>query len=133
MGPEAKAALPALVSLLENDQGDGYRQLAAQAIGSLGEEAASATEALAQALDDCDADVRFNAAWALAGIGGKTLPALERVASAGTPAAQLAAIRALEMIYSRPGWAIVKRHWEKSGMPYPYDEARIKAIIGEPR
>ena len=133
VGPEAKAALPALVSLLENDQGDGYRQLAAQAIGSLGEEAASATEALAQALDDCDADVRFNAAWALAGIGGKTLPALERVASAGTPAAQLAAIRALEMIYSRPGWAIVKRHWEKSGMPYPYDEARIKAIIGEPR
>jgi HEAT repeat protein len=133
VGPEGKVALPALLALVENDPVEGYRQLAAEAIGTLGAEAATATEPLAQALDDCDADVRFSAAWALASIGDKTLPALERVAAAGTPVAQLAAIRALEMIYSRPAWAIVKRHWEKSGIPYPYDEARIKAIIGEPR
>ena len=81
-------------ALLENEPGVGYRELAAEAIGTLGE---------------------------------------ERVASAGTPEAKLAAIRALEMIYSRLAWTIVKRHWERSATTYPYDEARIKAIIGEPR
>lgn len=133
VGPEGKAALPALLAVLARDPSDGNRQLAAQAIGALGVEAATTTEPLATALGDRDADVRFSAAWALASIGDSSLPALERVVSEGTPPARLAALRALEMLYSRPAWTIVKRYWRESGMPSPYDEARLEAIIGEPR
>jgi HEAT repeat protein len=133
VGSEGKAALPALLSVLANDPGEGNRQLAAQAIGALGADAATATEPLAAALHDREADVRFSAAWALASIGEQSLPTLERVVTGGTPPAQLAAIRALEMMYSRPAWAIVKRYWERPGMRYPYDETRLRVIIGEPR
>jgi HEAT repeat protein len=132
VGPEGKAALPALLAVLANDPGEGDRELAAQAIGALGADAATATEPLATALNVREADVRFSAAWALASIGAQSLPALEKVLTGGTPAAQLAAIRALEMLYTRPAWAIVKRYWERSGMRYPYDDAKLRAIIGEP-
>jgi HEAT repeat protein len=119
--------------VLANDPSEGHRRLAAEAIGALGADAASASEALAKALGDGDADVRFVSAWALASIGDSAQPAVERVLAVGTPAAQIAAIRALEMLYTKSAWETLKRHWQHSGMPSPYDEAQLRAIIGEPR
>jgi len=133
VGSEGKTALPALIMVLESDPSEGYRQLAAQAIGTLGADAASATEALAKALGDRDVDVRFDAAWALASIGHAAEPALERVVGGGTPAAQLSAVRALEMLYTKSAWAILLRHWRQSRVIPPYDETKLRALIGEPR
>ncbi len=64
IGPEAKAAVPALSEALK-DEDSGVRRAAVGALGRLGPEAKAAVRALIEALKDEDANVRRNAAIAL--------------------------------------------------------------------
>jgi HEAT repeat protein len=64
LGPEAKAAVPALVKVLTGGR-EGYRQAAAEALGAIGPEANAAVPALRAALEDEKAGVRVAAARAL--------------------------------------------------------------------
>ena len=68
MGPAAKAAVPALIRLLD-DKAKGVRQDAALAFGAIGPDAKASVPALIKLLDDKENGVRLNAAQALGAIG----------------------------------------------------------------
>jgi len=68
IGPEGKAAVPALIEALKDEDKD-VRSCAAQALGDIGPEARSAGPALVEALKDKDPAVSFNAVQALSSIG----------------------------------------------------------------
>jgi HEAT repeat protein len=71
IGPEAKAAVPALIELLR-DQYDDIRRNAIEALGRIGPEAKTAVPALRAALQDEEASVRQKAAQALKLITGES-------------------------------------------------------------
>jgi hypothetical protein len=76
LGPEAVAAVPALVRLLKSDE-QKEREAAAEALGAI--ESAEAVDGLIEALKDDDDDVRGDAAEALGLIGDpRAVPALGR-------------------------------------------------------
>jgi HEAT repeat protein len=77
MGPAARSAVPALIEILEQRGNDAGQGLAAQALGSIGPEAAKAVPALRAALKNPDPYVRQ---WAAAGLGGIGAPAAEAAA-----------------------------------------------------
>jgi HEAT repeat protein len=80
-GPEAKAAVPALTELL-NDENWPVRWTAAEALGLVGPEAKTAVPALMEVLRDEDAQVRWAAALALGQIGHEAdaaIPALREL------------------------------------------------------
>jgi HEAT repeat protein len=62
IGPEAKAAVPALIEALEDNKN---RSLAANALGSIGSKAKAAVPTLIEALKDADWSIRVFATWAL--------------------------------------------------------------------
>jgi hypothetical protein len=64
-GPEAKAAIPALVESLKGDESPLVRMGAAYALGDMGADAAEALPALKQAANDRDPEVRKAAAYAV--------------------------------------------------------------------
>jgi len=68
IGPEAKAAVPALVKAL-GDSDTGVLYCVARALGKIGPEAKAAVPALVKTLGDSDPIVRVNATWALGEIG----------------------------------------------------------------
>jgi HEAT repeat protein len=68
IGPEAKAAIPALMDLLQDTE-HGVRFAAVQALGKMGPEAKDATADLQQLLEDEDEQLRQAAAEALKAIG----------------------------------------------------------------
>lgn len=67
MGPNAKAAVPALIGALENQRMPHHRE-AAEALGLIGRDAKAAVPSLKIALEDQDPQVRLNATVALARI-----------------------------------------------------------------
>ena len=75
MGPNAKPAVPALISLLQERSGNtqGY---AARALGAIGPAAAEAIPALAGLLEDKNQFARVSAAEALGHLGPAAVPAL---------------------------------------------------------
>ncbi len=70
MGPQAKTAVPALVTALRDDDPQTRREILF-ALGSIGPAASAAVPALIKSLDDEDMDVRYSAAFALGRIGPK--------------------------------------------------------------
>jgi HEAT repeat protein len=64
IGPEARAAVPALMGLVKNPR-DGYSAVYCQALGRIGPEAKEALPVLEDALRDEDRGIRFAAADAL--------------------------------------------------------------------
>ena len=89
-----EAAVPALTAALTDTDAE-VRQHAADALGHLGEEAATASEALATlATDEVDA-VRLAAVSALGQLGEAAGPALERLAASGDPVVAAVARRFL--------------------------------------
>ena len=74
IGPEAKAAVPALVEAL-NDENTVTRQEVLFALASIGPEAKAAVPAIVGALQDPDMDVRYGACFALGKIGPAALEA----------------------------------------------------------
>jgi len=81
LGPEAKAAVPALVRALKSSD-TLARQQAALALGRIGPDAGSAVAELSEALNDPEWTVRRQAAQALGLIGTgarSALPALEKL------------------------------------------------------
>jgi HEAT repeat protein len=82
IGPEAKAAIPALIKAL-GDQDVHVRILAANTLGDIGSEANEAVPALIKAPGDPEVLVRRHTAGALSRIGPEAkeaLPELERLA-----------------------------------------------------
>ena len=75
IGPEAKAAVPALAQALKDKDCD-VRLYAAVALGKIGSEAGVAVPALIEALKDEDLCVRMGAEKALGEIGPTAMPAL---------------------------------------------------------
>ncbi len=78
LGPDAKAAVPALVQALgrENEE---LRWHAARALGAIGDNARDAVPALIKALDDSAKTVQAYAAFALGEIGKASEPAVEKL------------------------------------------------------
>jgi HEAT repeat protein len=68
IGPEAKAAVPALIDVLQQED-KYFRSHGAVALGKIGREAGAAVPALIKALKDREEDVRREAAAALGRIG----------------------------------------------------------------
>jgi HEAT repeat protein len=68
LGPDAKAAVPALGEALKDQEPD-VRYSAAQALGRMGPEARGAVAALSELLKDTNKDIRQSSAWALGRIG----------------------------------------------------------------
>jgi len=68
LGPEAAAAVPALIEALQ-DKDPSIVKEAEFALGAIGPEASAATDALIQALTNDDEQVRFTACYALGQIG----------------------------------------------------------------
>jgi HEAT repeat protein len=95
-GPET---LPRQIELLSDPDG-AVRYWAAVGLRALGEEAASAEAALAEALDDPSPCVRIEAAAAIAGIGRpeRALPVLTAELGSERGDAVLQAARALELM-----------------------------------
>ncbi len=75
IGPEAKAAVPALIEALKDPEGDVRRE-AAQTLGQIGPEAKAAVPALSEALKDTEWEVRSGAGRALGGIGPEAKAAI---------------------------------------------------------
>jgi HEAT repeat protein len=69
IGPQAKAAVPALISALKKDDDPLVREHAAEALGDIGPDAKDAVEPLTAALKDPDARVRRDAVRSLGQIG----------------------------------------------------------------
>ena len=68
IGPDAKAAVPALTQALRHDE-EEVRLQAAETLGAIGPDAVASVPALTEALGDNDEDVRSAAAGALEAIG----------------------------------------------------------------
>ena len=79
IGPQAKAAVPALAEMLTGDRDEKARWYAAYALSEIGTEARDAVPALLAALDDTDDDVRGYAVRALGRIGREAANALPRL------------------------------------------------------
>jgi hypothetical protein len=73
IGPEAKAAVPALIECMKDEE---LRPMAILALGSMGPEARAAIPELIAALKDRDDRVRSRAAAALSRIGPEAVPQL---------------------------------------------------------
>jgi HEAT repeat protein len=83
-GADAKAAVPVLAEALHDDDAT-VRELAAGALGNVGEAAAGAVPDLSQALTDRSVAVRRNAALALSRIGDQAAPAVQALVRALAP------------------------------------------------
>jgi HEAT repeat protein len=87
LGPDAAAAVPALLKALDDDDTQ-VRRGAITALGRIGPKARAAVPALTQALEDKNRDYRFLALRALAGIGpesGLGIPELMRAYQLAAP------------------------------------------------
>ena len=81
VGPQARAAIPHLIGLLERDSNAMVRSRAAEALGHLGESDKGVVAPLAKALADVDLQVRVASAAALGSVGpraAEAVPALAR-------------------------------------------------------
>jgi len=97
MGPQAKAAVPQLTTLLKDDEPE-VRMEAVIALGEIGPDAASAVPALTETLADASPAVRYASAFSLGKIGAVVaLPALEKAEHEKDPFLSLVA-----------AWAVAK-------------------------
>lgn len=99
IGPDAEAAIPALIAGI-NDEGDGswYRDDAATALGQVGKNSPQAVDALIAALKSDNEYVQGNAAEALAGIGEnakRAIPAIAKLLDDKEPGVRTSALDAL--------------------------------------
>ncbi len=102
IGPEAAAAVPALIGALQDEDAE-IRKEAEFALGAVGPEAAAATSALIKQLTDADADVRHAACYALGKIGPPAkmaLPALRKGLSSDDDFQKIVSIWAMLQIDS---------------------------------
>jgi HEAT repeat protein len=110
IGPGAKAAVPALLEALQDEQAS-LRALAAQALGEIGREggARAAVPALIKGLRDPERQARRQAAWALAKLG-----------AAGTPHAREAVKVLTDGLTGPWEWGRRSPSWSGSGrIPCP--------------
>lgn len=92
-----EAAVPALVQALDSDVAD-VRDHAVEALGYLGEHAATAVDDIAALLDDEHEPIRLTAVSALGQLGEAALPALERITTSSDPVLSALAKRFVEQL-----------------------------------
>ncbi|PQO26448.1 HEAT repeat domain-containing protein [Blastopirellula marina] len=79
LGPDAKAAIPALIETLKVDNEDVQSETL-MVLGGLGETAAPATEAIAKSLASSSDEVKQSALYALGSIGSAAKPTIPQIA-----------------------------------------------------
>ena len=104
LGPQAKAAVPALVQALGRED-EAVRWHAARTLSAIGPDAADAVPELIKALDDSSVKVQAYAAYALGSIGKPAEPAVEKLIERAfdkDPLVRRASLRALRLIKAPP-------------------------------
>lgn len=98
IGPDARAAAPALMQTLKDDGSSQIRGAAAYALGEIGGDPEQVPPALCQALADPAPDVQRQAGLALATLGDETVPALRDLLKSREPNRRRDAAQVLEAI-----------------------------------
>ncbi|MCE9534379.1 MAG: HEAT repeat domain-containing protein [Planctomycetes bacterium] len=123
LGPAGKAAVPALSTVLKEDQWKGVRERAAWALSQMGPAAEGAVPALIAALRDEESSVRGSAADALGDIGIAEKDVISALAVA-LKDRNADAAKALAKLAARE-----KEAWAKSKME-PSAEGVVVALVG---
>ncbi|GMQ80133.1 MAG: hypothetical protein BMS9Abin04_077 [Planctomycetia bacterium] len=126
LGPKAKAAVPALIEALEDESNDGlFRREVAFALGAIGPDAVSATDALGGCLAADDPELRTGATYALGKIGPPAkaaTKALVKLVKNGDPFEQVAGV-----------WALVRVHPKNEKLAHVAVPVLVKALSHERR